>query len=150
MTYTLKTVYIVDTPRWQTLSFQRFDNGRPLRVVKRDDAKIEVISMIPSGDPNDHVHLLYVLSPQYQPLGSPSTGWYTHFVTVSLIRFFSFRNVDKCHARMVHDLVARPQLSDIDPFRDELSQGNGEAVCRNIMGIRERSIKTECIDHIER
>jgi hypothetical protein len=30
---------------------------------------------------------------------------------------------------MVHDLVARPQLPDIDLFRDELSQGDGETVC---------------------
>ena len=142
MTYTLKTVYVVDAARWQTRSFQRFGNGRSLRVVKRDDAKIEATLMILSRDPNDHVHLLHVLSPQYQPLGTPSTSCYTHLVTVSLLRFFSFRNVDKSHARMVHDLVVRPQLSEIDFFRDELSQGSGEAVYSNIMRFRGRPIKT--------
>ena len=129
MAHTLKTVYVVDTPRWQTRIFQRLGDGRSLRVVKRDDAKIEATLMIPSGDPNDHVHFLHILSPQHQPWGSPLTGWYTHFVTVSFLHFFSFRNVDKRHTRMVHDFVARPQLPEIDLFRDELSQGDGQAVC---------------------
>lgn len=145
----MKTVYVIDTPCWQTHSFQRFGDGRSLRVVKRNDAKIEVTLMISSGDPNDHVHLLDVLSPQYQPRGSLFTGWYTHLVAVSLLRFFSFRNVDKCRARMVHDLVTRSQFAKIDLVRDEISQGNGEAVCSNIMGIRGWSIKTKGIDHIE-
>jgi len=63
MSHTLETVYVVDTPRRQIRNFQRFGDGRSLRVVKRDDAKIEATLMISSGDPNDHVHLLQVLSP---------------------------------------------------------------------------------------
>jgi hypothetical protein len=106
MIYTLKAVDVVDTPRGQLLNLQGFGDGRPLRVIKRDDAKIQAFLFISSGDPDDHANLLHILAPRHQLQGSALPGWYTYLVTVSSFRFFSFPNVDECYARVIHDLVA--------------------------------------------
>jgi hypothetical protein len=95
MAHTLKAVHVVDTPRWQIRSFQRFGNGSSLRIVKRNDAKTEASLMISSGDPNDHVHLFHILAPRGQLPGGQVSGLYTHLVTVSLLRLSSFRNVNE-------------------------------------------------------
>jgi hypothetical protein len=101
-----------------------------LRIVKRDDAKIEPMLLISSGDPDNHMHLLHILFHINQLQGCLLNGSSTHQVTASLPRFCAFRNVDESYARIICNAVLRPQLSLIDILRDKLPQGHGKTVCR--------------------
>jgi hypothetical protein len=81
-----------------------------LRIVKRDDAKIEPEFVILSSDPDSHMDLLLVQ------------------IAVSSTYFFTFPNVDEGYARMIRNPVLRLQLSIIHLPRDETSEVYGKAV----------------------
>jgi hypothetical protein len=76
-----------------------------LRVVKRDDAKIEPVMLISSSNPDNHMHLLHVLLHMHQFGGCPLSGFSTHQVTASLLLFLAFPNVDESYAGIIRDLV---------------------------------------------
>jgi hypothetical protein len=100
-----------------------------LRIVKRDDAKIEPEMMISPSDLDNHMHLLHVLLHTHQLQGCPLSGWSTHQVATSPLPFSAFPLVNEGYARIIRDLVLRLQSSTINFLRNETSQGYGKAVC---------------------
>jgi len=112
--YTLKTIHVVNTPRWQALIFEGIGDSCSLRVVKRYDTKVEAVLLISLSDPDNHVYLFKVLFSQSSAWRRPVFSWPTYFIAVSSLRFDTFPNIDECYTRMILDVMARLQLSVID------------------------------------